>query len=158
MPNVPASSLVLGLLATHLGAGQAQAQAQAQARPRTVYISEVMTSNKGYVVGTVNSTPDWIELANYGTEWVDLDGFRITDKCDFDSGYVIPGGQNIGPNERKIFLADGSGRTINNSIFLDFRLSSSGETVCAVIVSNRGRQLHRTLTQSLSLCLSLSLS
>jgi len=97
--------------------------------PKTVYISEVVTRNTLYAVGNGDETPDWIELANYGGEWVDLNGFRLSDKCDFDSGYVLPGGQNVGPNERRVFLADGTGRSINNNVHLDFRLSSSGETV-----------------------------
>ncbi len=119
--------LPLALVALGLGAGAGQAQQQPGPMPKTVYISEVMTSNKLYDVG--GETPDWIELANYGGEWVDLNGFRLSDKCDFDSGYALPGGQNVGPNERIVFLADGSGRSISNNVYLDFRLSSSGETV-----------------------------
>jgi len=75
-------------------------------------------------------SPDYIEVHNYGPLWVNLAGFRISDKCDFEGAYVFPGGVNIGPDERKVLLADGSGRQSQGVAYLDFRLSSSGETVC----------------------------
>jgi hypothetical protein len=43
---------------------------------------------------------------------------------------VFPGGVNIGPGQRLVVLADGSDRTFQGVLFLDFRLSSSGETLC----------------------------
>ncbi len=75
-------------------------------------------------------SPDYIEVHNYGPQWVHLAEFRISDKCDFEGAYVFPGGVNIGPDERKVLLADGSGRQSQGVAYLDFRLSSSGETVC----------------------------
>lgn len=74
--------------------------------------------------------PDYIEIHNYGPLWVNLAGFRISDKCKFEGAYVFPDGVNIGPDERTLLLADGSDRQSQGVTYLDFRLSSSGETLC----------------------------
>jgi hypothetical protein len=73
---------------------------------------------------------DYIEIHNYGPLWIDMTGFRISDRCEFEGAYVFPDGVNIGPDERAVLLADGSDRQSQGLNYLDFRLSSSGETVC----------------------------
>lgn len=98
--------------------------------PSTVYISEIMARNKNYPIPLDQSTPDWIEIHNYGTEWVNMAGFTISDgKTDGGTEFVFPEGVSIGPNEHKVFLADGSGKVISNNVFLNFKLSGDGENV-----------------------------
>lgn len=75
-------------------------------------------------------SPDYIEIHNYGPLWVDMLGFRISDRCEFEGAFVFPPGVNIGPDQRTVVLADGSGRQSQGVVYLDFRMSSSGETVC----------------------------
>lgn len=102
---------------------------QPQGAP-TVYISEIMSRNKNYPVPIDQSTPDWIEIHNYGSEWVNLAGYTISDEGQDDgSRFVFPDGVTIGPDERKVFLADGSGKIVSNTVYLDFKLSGDGETV-----------------------------
>lgn len=107
----------------------AAVNAQQPQGPSTVYISEVMARNKNYPIPIDQSTPDWIEIHNYGTEWVNMAGFTISDNEDGGSPFVFPEGVTIGPNERKVFLADGSGRIVSGTVFLDFKLSGDGETL-----------------------------
>lgn len=101
--------------------------AQQTQGPSTVYISEAMARNKNYAIPLDQSTPDWIEIHNYGTEWVNMAGYTISDGGG--TPFVFPDGVSIGPNERKVFLADGSGRVVSNMVFLDFKLGADGETL-----------------------------
>jgi len=86
-----------------------------------------MARNKNYAIPLDQSTPDWIEIHNYGTEWVNMAGYTISDGGG--TPFVFPDGVSIGPNERKVFLADGSGRVVSNMVFLDFKLGADGETL-----------------------------
>lgn len=96
----------------------------------TVVISEVMSKNGEYPVqGQDGPTPDWIELENFGDEWVNMGGFVITDGDTFEEGFVFPDDFAIGPLQRVLLLADGSGRFVKNNLHLDFKLKSSGEKI-----------------------------
>lgn len=68
----------------------------------TLVISEVMSSNRGYVLGD-GTTPDWLELTNTGSQWLSLEGWRVSDDCQFDDAYVLPGGiGNVPPDGGKV--------------------------------------------------------
>jgi hypothetical protein len=119
------------------------------ARESTVFITEVMSSNTGSSFDLSGSTPDWIEIHNYGDRPVDLTGFGIGDDPAFRFAYQFDGvtiapGQSIrlwaigwetlshdwppiiGYSERAptVDTITGSGE-----IYLPFRVSSDGETV-----------------------------
>ena len=95
----------------------------------TVVISEVMSKNTEYPVSEGGPTPDWIELENFGSEWVNMGGFVIDDGDSFEDGFVFPDNFAIGPLKRVLLLADGSGRFVKNNLYPDFKLKSSGEKI-----------------------------
>lgn len=63
----------------------------------TLRINEVMASNKSTLVSTDGDFPDWIELYNYGTEEIKLDGISLSDGGEAQTlgGGSIDGGEYI---------------------------------------------------------------
>ncbi len=53
-------------------------------------INEIMPSNAKSFYDDSYKTPDWIELYNIGDTAINLKGFRISDKFDFEKAWIFP--------------------------------------------------------------------
>jgi hypothetical protein len=58
--------------------------------PQTVVINEIMSSNSATIADEDGDYEDWIELYNYGTDPVELEGYGISDDDDNPFKWVFP--------------------------------------------------------------------
>ena len=71
-------------------AGQAAYRASLGYEETTVYITEVMASNKACCVDEDGDFSDWLELGNLGPESVELTGWYLSDLEDTPDKWAIP--------------------------------------------------------------------
>ncbi|MDO4546749.1 MAG: lamin tail domain-containing protein [Clostridia bacterium] len=95
--------------------------------PKTVSISEVMTSNKSAVTDDKGNYSDWVELVNDTSSPVDITGWKLVDDQDKLLGFTFPG-QVLEPGERVIVYCSGDLRTVAGYAYhAPFRLSAQGD-------------------------------
>ena len=91
-----------------------------------VYITEVMAQNRGILADGDGDLSDWIEIANLGTESVDLTGWYLSDQEDMPDKWQIPS-LTLAPGEYTVIFASGKNRT-DGELHTNFSLSE-GETL-----------------------------
>ncbi|MCP3933173.1 MAG: T9SS type A sorting domain-containing protein [Bacteroidetes bacterium] len=70
---------------------------------QSLKINEIVASNAS-LFDQDRDTPDWIELYNTSDEIIDLEGYRISDKNDFESAWVF-GDAEIAPHAHLLIFA-----------------------------------------------------
>lgn len=97
---------------------------------RNLWISEVMSSNRGVLTDEDGDYPDWIEIHNSGRQAVDLTGFWLSDDVTNPMKWAFPE-ISIDPGEYMVIFASGKDRADLDGPYLHtgFRLSADGETV-----------------------------
>jgi hypothetical protein len=89
----------------------------------TLKINEVMPANGWTIDDSYGESSDWFELYNYGTEPINLKGYRVNDRDDFNNAYVLPD-TVIQPGEYIIIWA--SGRNESGNEVLQFEGGGPG--------------------------------
>jgi large repetitive protein len=90
-------------------------------------VNEVVPSNKTGAIDEGGAYPDWVELYNYGSKDVSLEGFYLSDSPDeptkaaFDASLKIPAGGVL------VLWADGD--TDQGAAHLPFSLAASSEGI-----------------------------
>jgi hypothetical protein len=74
----------------------------------SIVISEFMAANANGLKDGDGETSDWIEVANFGTQVVNLKGFRLTDTPDDPMRWVFPE-VSIAPGQYVLVFASGKG-------------------------------------------------
>jgi len=93
----------------------------------TVRINEILAANS-LTLTNGGTTPDVIELFNYGTTSIDLSGMGMTDNAALPYKYTFPGGTPLlGPGQYLVLYADS--QTAAPGIHLGFSLKASGDDV-----------------------------
>ena len=120
--------------------------------PPSIVINELIAKDTSdiYFIDASGSASDWVELYNKGNNSVDVAGMWITDNPGTESDYQqIPGGESgvttIPPKGFLVLIcgaadADGVDLTtqiINDTIFIDFGISSSGDNNIAIYDSEK---------------------
>ncbi|MCX7817633.1 MAG: lamin tail domain-containing protein [Kiritimatiellae bacterium] len=101
----------------------------------TVRITEFSASNSRTIRDEFGDASDWIELANIGTQTVNLAGWRLTDEIGNLSKWVFPS-TNIAPGEYWVIFASGRNRaTPGRELHTNFELKKDGEYL-ALVASN----------------------
>ena len=90
-----------------------------------VIISEIMSGNSYSIIDSDNHRSDWVELWNYGTSAVVLDGGFLSDDPADRTKWMIPN-LTLEPDQRVVIRCAGSTATAEEA---DFALSRSGCTV-----------------------------
>jgi len=93
-----------------------------------IKINEYMTSNKRAHYSPDGYYYDWVELCNNSNEEINLNNLYLTDDIDTLNKYKLP---NIIINKKEyivIYLA-GESKTINDSIYANFKLSKDEELI-----------------------------
>ena len=76
-----------------------------------VLINEVQSSNDATCFDEDESSSDWLELYNDGTEAVDLAGWGLSDKAKKPFKWVFPHGLSLGAQQHLLVFASGKDRT-----------------------------------------------
>jgi len=100
--------------------------------PVPVWINEWMASNTRAVADPAdNDFEDWFELYNPNPFPVSLAGYRLTDRLDVPTKFVIPAGIVLPPQGQLLVWADEEPEQTNlkGDLHVNFKLSRSGETV-----------------------------
>ena len=94
----------------------------------SLYINEVMSSNKTTLTSESGKHYDWIELYNGNDYDINLKGYHLTDDYSNTKKYEFPD-VTIKRNDYLIIYA--SGLTVDNTseLHVNFKLSSKGEAV-----------------------------
>lgn len=87
----------------------------------TISINEVMVSNNSSYVDDFSESDDWIELYNYGSEAVDINGLNISDKLSKKDKFQITESMIIGPDSYFVLWADN--QVTQGANHLNFKLS-----------------------------------
>lgn len=96
---------------------------------QTIAINEVVSSNQSTVADEDNSFEDWIELYNYGTTAVNLNGFGLSDDTGRPFKWVFPN-VSLAPNQYLLVWASDKNRIIPGSpLHTNFKISASGEPI-----------------------------
>lgn len=99
-----------------------------QTGKETVYINEVVSSNKQSFVDEVIGTPDWIELFNSSDQEIDLSGWGLSDNMKNFHKFVFPEGTVIAPGAYiMVYAADDPGEVAEGRFCAGFGLSKSGD-------------------------------
>ncbi|AXG73421.1 T9SS C-terminal target domain-containing protein [Flavobacterium arcticum] len=94
-----------------------------------IAINEIMSSNDATLTDEDGDFEDWIELYNYGTTPVNLEGYGITDDTTIPFKWVFPA-QTLQPNEFLLVWASDKDKVIaGEPLHTNFKISSGGETI-----------------------------
>ncbi|MBQ8092621.1 MAG: lamin tail domain-containing protein [Clostridia bacterium] len=89
-------------------------------------ITEVMSSNRTALPDETGAFPDWIELANTGTEPLAIGGYGLSDRED-KILFVFPD-MIVNAGERiLVFASDETKNTAGQPLHANFKISSSGD-------------------------------
>jgi len=91
----------------------------------TIRINEVLADNSKILIG--NTTPDLIEILNYGSNVVDLSGIGITDDPNQPYKFSFPTGTTINPGEFMILVCGNT--QVPQFLNLGFNLNKNGDSV-----------------------------
>ncbi len=94
-----------------------------------IAINEVMSSNEATLADEDGDFEDWVELYNYGTTPVNLEGYGITDDPTVPFKWVFPA-QTLQPNEFLLVWTSDKDRAIaGEPLHTNFKISAGGETI-----------------------------
>ncbi len=101
----------------------------------SVRITEFSASNSKVIRDEFGDSSDWIEIANIGTQTVNLAGWRLTDDAANLAKWVFPS-TNMAPGEYWVVFASGRNRaTPGRELHTNFELKKDGEYL-ALVSSN----------------------
>lgn len=93
-----------------------------------VVINEFLADNEGGLRTQAGDAADWIELANPGSEAVDLSGWYLTDRASDLTKWRIPDGTSIPAQGYLVVFADSStNAVVGGELHASFSLSREGE-------------------------------
>ena len=105
-----------------------------------VAINEVMSSNTSSNLDSDGDYSDWIELYNYGSETVELQGFGLTDDPDLPYKWTFPD-VTIAPNAFKIVWASNKNSVrADKPLHSNFKIGSSGEDI--FLINDNGQTIN----------------
>lgn len=94
-----------------------------------IAINEVMASNNTTISDEDGDYGDWIELHNYGSSSVNLQGFGLTDDATIPFKWVFPS-LTLAANSYVIIWATDKDRTVvGEPLHTNFKISSGGEAI-----------------------------
>jgi len=97
-------------------------------RSANIAITEVMALNRSTLMDSDGEFSDWIELANYSDQAVELVGYFLSDRSEDSHRWAVPK-LHLEPNERIVIFCSGKDKKYANELHTDFALDGQGETV-----------------------------
>jgi uncharacterized repeat protein (TIGR02543 family) len=95
---------------------------------QTLAINEIQASNATTIADEDGDFEDWVELYNFGSEPVALDGFGLSDNYDDPFKWVFPA-TTIYPGQYLLVWASGKNRINPAELHSNFSISASGEEI-----------------------------
>lgn len=97
---------------------------------RTLWITEIMASNRGTIADEDGEFPDWIELHNAGNSAIELEGFWLSNDPANPLKWAFPP-MALAPQGYLLVFASGKDRSDSEGPHLhtNFKLSATGTTV-----------------------------
>jgi uncharacterized repeat protein (TIGR02543 family) len=113
-----------------------------QANAQDVSINEIMSSNDTTIADEDGEFEDWIEIYNYGTTPVNLNGFGLSDQIDNPFKWTFPNIE-LAPKEYIIVWASDKNRVADkDKLHTNFKIKSGGEAL--ILTSASGTQLNES--------------
>ena len=92
-------------------------------------LNEIMTGNRHTLIDEDGRSPDWVEVANVGSDAVNLGGYSLAKSAGGSGAFRFPK-MELEPGECVLVLADSRLRAeAGDVLHAPFRLSSSGDTL-----------------------------
>jgi hypothetical protein len=91
-------------------------------------INEFMSKNETSIVDVDGDHSDWIEIFNTGVIPINLEGFSLSDKAEYEEAWFFPN-LVIEPNGFLLVFASDKDSVINGEIHTDFKIKSLGESI-----------------------------
>ncbi len=95
---------------------------------QSVAINEVMAANATGITDEDGDNEDWIELYNYGTQAVNLEGYGLSDKANIPYRWVFPS-VTINPKSYLLVWASGKDRKLQTALHANFKIDVEGEDI-----------------------------
>lgn len=109
---------------------------------QSISINEIMSSNGSTIADEDGEFEDWIEIYNYGTTTVNLNGYGLSDQTDNPYKWTFPNIQ-IAAKEYIIVWASDKNRTADKTkLHSNFKIKSGGEAV--ILTSASGTKLNES--------------
>ncbi|WP_439131073.1 lamin tail domain-containing protein [Polaribacter sp.] len=104
-----------------------------QSYAQDISINEIMSSNETTTSDEDGEFEDWIEIYNYGTTTVNLNGFGLSDQIDNPSKWVFPNIELAAKEYIIVWASDKNRVAEKDKLHTNFKIKSGGE---AIILSN----------------------
>jgi hypothetical protein len=96
---------------------------------QSIAINEVMSSNSNSIADEDGDYEDWIELYNYGSTTINLEGYGLSDNDNRPFKWSFPS-VSLGPGQFLLVWASGKNRTSpGNPLHTNFSISAAGEEI-----------------------------
>jgi uncharacterized repeat protein (TIGR02543 family) len=106
-----------------------------QSYAQDIAINEVLSSNETSVSDEDGAFEDWIEIYNYGTTAVNLNGYGLSDQIDNPFKWVFPNIE-LAPKEYIIVWASDKNRVADkDKLHTNFKIKSGGEAIILTTAS-----------------------
>jgi hypothetical protein len=119
---------------------KSKAAASTASAPRAIVLNEVMAANTKTIKDPQGKYADWIEVANVGTESVELSGMYLSDKKDNPRKWKFPADVKLRAGEHLIVWADEGGKDAEG-LHANFKLSKNGENIWLIDTDARNNEV-----------------
>jgi uncharacterized repeat protein (TIGR02543 family) len=102
---------------------------------QNIAINEVMSSNDTTIADEDGDYEDWIEIYNYGTTSVSLNGFGLSDQTDNAFKWSFPNIELAAKEYLIVWASDKDRRTDKSKLHSNFKIKSGGEAVILTSLS-----------------------
>ena len=119
-------SICLGLLATLSLEAWAMGVSAS-----SVFITEVMTSNRSTVRDEDGDASDWLEVFNAGAASIDLSAYWLSDDPEVPQKWAFPK-RELKPGAFLVVFASGKNRTEGSELHSNFAFNAAGDFVALV--------------------------
>jgi hypothetical protein len=106
-----------------------------------IRINEIVSINKSSLLDEEHNNSDWIELKNTSDKEINLKGWRISDRNNFNSAYILPD-TSIKSNEYMCIFASGRDRVVENS----YLVKAGGNGISDYKKETKGTFLYKKLS------------
>jgi len=106
-----------------------------QSYAQDIAINEVLSSNEATVSDEDGAFEDWIEIYNYGTTTVNLNGYGLSDQIDNPFKWVFPNIELAAKEYIIVWASDKNRVADKDKLHANFKIKSGGEAIILTTAS-----------------------